>query len=42
MNDENTTLRVSLNFVSSLIIGNEIFVDKLSVKLSANIRYIIS
>ena len=35
MNEENTTLRVNLNLVSSLIIDNEIFVDKPSFKLTA-------
>ena len=40
MNEENTTLKESLNFVLSLIICNEIFVTNLCNKLNANIRYI--
>ena len=40
MNEEKTTLKVSLNFVSSLIIGNDILVDNLINKLNANIRFI--
>ena len=40
MNEEKTTLKVNLNFVSSLIIGIDILVDNLINKLNANIRYI--
>ena len=40
MNEEKTTLKVNLNFVSSLIIGNDILVDNLINKLNANIRFI--
>ncbi len=40
MNDEKTTLKVSLNFVSSLIIGIDILVDNLINKLNANISFI--
>tara|TARA_B100001564_G_scaffold272186_1_gene233827 strand:+ start:82 stop:210 length:129 start_codon:yes stop_codon:yes gene_type:complete len=40
MNEEKTTLKVSLNFVSSLIIGIEIFADNIFDKLNANIRFI--
>ena len=40
MNEEKTTLKVSLNFVSSLIIGIDILVDNLINKLNANIRFI--
>tara|TARA_B100000965_G_scaffold328706_1_gene291871 strand:+ start:58 stop:186 length:129 start_codon:yes stop_codon:yes gene_type:complete len=41
MNEENTTLIVSLNFVISLIIDIEIFVNNLFDKLNANIRFIL-
>ena len=37
MNEEKTTLKVNLNFVSSLIIGIDILVDNLINKLNANI-----
>jgi len=37
MNEENTTLIVSLNFVISLIMDIEIFVNNLFNKLNANI-----
>tara|TARA_B100000424_G_C22897284_1_gene477230 strand:+ start:19 stop:147 length:129 start_codon:yes stop_codon:yes gene_type:complete len=40
MNEEKTTLKVNLNFVSSLIIGIDILVDNLINKLNANIRFI--
>jgi len=41
MNEENTTLIVSLNFVISLIMDIEIFVNNLFDKLNANIRFIL-
>ena len=40
MNEEKTTLKVNLNFVSSLIIGIDMLVDNLVNKLNANIRFI--
>ena len=40
MNEEKTTLKVNLNFVSSLMIGIDILVDNLINKLNANIRFI--
>ena len=40
MNEEKTTLKVNLNFVSSLIIGIDILVDNLINKLNANISFI--
>lgn len=40
MNEEKTTLKVNLNFVSSLIIGIDMLVDNLINKLNANIRFI--
>ena len=36
MNEEKTTLKVNLNFVSSLIIGIDILVDNLINKLNAD------